>query len=104
MTKRVLLTFVTLALAIASAKSYRVTLFQPSVLAGTELKAGEYKMDVTGDKVTLTNGRGSAQASVKVEKANEKFSSTTVRYSNGDGKLKIQEIRIGGTNMRLVVN
>ena len=76
MTKRVLLTFVTLALVIASAKSYRVTLFQPAVLAGTELKAGEYKMDVTGDKGTLTNGRSTAQAGVTVENGNEKFSST----------------------------
>lgn len=104
MTRKVLLTFATLALAIASAKSYRLTLFQPSLISSTELTPGNYKVEVTGDKMTITDGRKSAQANITVENAKEKFASTTVRYSNGDGKYRIQEIRLGGTNMKLVVN
>jgi len=43
--KKILLSFATVALAVASAaNSYRVTLFQPAVLNGTELKAGDYKV------------------------------------------------------------
>jgi hypothetical protein len=41
---------------------------------------------------------------VKVEKAENKFKSTSVRYTNGDGKLTVQEIRLGGTSTRLVFN
>ncbi|HWQ57061.1 MAG TPA: hypothetical protein VN442_25470 [Bryobacteraceae bacterium] len=102
--KRLLLVFVTLALAVASAKTYRVTLFEHSVLAGTQLKPGDYKLEVKDSKVVITNGRQSAEAPVTVENANEKFASTSVRYNNGDGQYKIKEIRLGGTTMKLVVN
>ena len=102
--KKVLLIFATAALALASAKSYSLTLFEPSVLSGTELKPGEYKVDVAGDKLTITGGRQTAQANVTVETADQKFGATTVRYMNGDGKYRIKEIRLGGTKMRVVVN
>lgn len=101
--KKILLSFATLALAVASAaQSHRVTLFQPSFVNGTELKPGEYKVTVEGDKATLTSGKTSVSANVKTESADSKFSSTTVRYANGDGKYKVQEIRLGGTNTKVV--
>jgi hypothetical protein len=81
-----------------------VTLFQPSVLAGTELKAGDYKVEVKGDKVVLRNGKAETEASVKVENAPQKFSNTTVRFADEGGKFRITEIRLGGTNTKLVVN
>lgn len=102
MTKRFLFVFAMFALAVASAKTYSVTLFQPSVVAGTELKAGEYRLDLQDTKVVLKGGKQSVESAVKVEKSDSKFSSTTVRYATGDGKRKVQEIRLGGTNLRLV--
>jgi hypothetical protein len=102
--KKVILSFATLALAVASAaSSYRVTLFQPSFVAGTELKPGDYKVTLKDDnKAVISSGKTSVEATVKTETAESKFSSTTVRYSNGDGKYKLQEIRLGGTNTKLV--
>jgi len=88
----------------AGAMSSRVTLFQTSSLNGVDLKPGEYKIQVDGDKLTLQNGKTKAEASVKSEQNGEKFGSTSIRYMNGDGKMKITEIRIGGTNTKLVVN
>jgi len=88
----------------AGAVSSRVTLFQPSTLNGVELKPGEYKVQVEGEKLTLQKGKLKAEATVKTEQNGEKFSSTTIRYINGDGKMRITEIRIGGTNTKLVVN
>ena len=88
----------------AGAMSSRVTLFQPSTLNGVELKPGEYKIQVEGDKLTLQNGKTKAEAAVKIEQNGEKFSSTSIHYMNGDGKMRITEIRIGGTNTKLVVN
>ena len=45
-----------------------------------------------------------AESQVKIETSDTKYGSTSVRYSNGDGKYKVQEIRLGGTNTRLVFN
>jgi len=101
--KKILLSFATVALAVASAaNSYRVTLFQPAVLNGTELKAGDYKVTLKDNKAILTSGKTSVEADVKQETADSKFSSTTVRYTDAQGKYRVQEIRLGGTNTRLV--
>ena len=103
--KKILFTFAVLALAAtASAKSYSIMLFQPSVIGGTELKAGEYRLELKGEKVVIRNGKSLGEAPVKVENADTKYNTTTVRYTNGDGKYHIQQILLGGTNMRLVVN
>jgi hypothetical protein len=100
---RILLSFATLALAAASAaSSYRVTLFETSQVAGTELKPGEYKITLKDNKAVISKGKTAVEADVKTETADGKFSSTSVRYRNGDGKYRIQEIRLGGTNTRLV--
>jgi hypothetical protein len=102
MAKKLVITFMMLALA--SAKTYYVTFFQPSVIGGTELKAGEYQLKVEGDQLTVKNGKIVAQAAVKVEQNGETYSRTAVRYNNGDGKYRVQEIRLGNTNLKLVLN
>jgi hypothetical protein len=103
MIRKLLLSFATMALAVASAaSSHKITLFQPSLVNGTELKPGEYKVTVQDNKAVISSGRTSVEATVKTETADSKFSSTTVRYRNGDGKYRLQEIRLGGTTTRLV--
>src|SRR4051812_38651603 len=101
--KKILFACATFALAVASAApSYRVTLFQPTIVAGTELKPGDYKITLKDTKAVITSGKTSVEAEVKSETADSKFSATTVRYLNGDGKYRVQEIRLGGTNTKLV--
>lgn len=103
MTRKILLSFATLALAVASAgSSYKVTFFQPSLVNGTELKPGDYKVTLQDNKAVITSGKTSVEAPVKTETADTKYSSTSVRYRNGDGKYRVQEIRIGGTGTKLV--
>ena len=48
--KKLVLAFVIISVSIASAKTYNLTLYQPSVVAGTELKPGDYKIDVQDNK------------------------------------------------------
>ena len=92
--------FASLALAAASAATtYRVTLFEPSVINGTELKPGEYKVEVNNDKAVIRNGKTSTEATVKVENNDQKFRTNVVRYGP---ESRIQEIRLGGTKTRLV--
>lgn len=104
MKKALLLVCVVAGAALASAKSFTVTLYEPSSIGGTMLKAGEYKCELKDQKLVIKHGRETTEAGVKVENGETKFAATSVRYDTGDGKSKVQEIRVGGTNMRLVVD
>jgi hypothetical protein len=90
--------------ALAQAETYHVTLLKPSVVAGKELKPGDYRVDVNNDKVTISHGKESVEAKVKTETSERKYGSTTVRYEMQGEKYKIQEIGIGGTKTKLVIN
>ncbi len=91
--------------ALASAKTFSITLFEPSHVAGTVLRPGDYKIDVSdNNKVTIRSGKTVIDTEARVETTEEKFNATSVRYRNGDGKYRIQEIRLGGTKSKLVFN
>jgi len=98
MKKLIILFSIAVGVACAANK-YTVTLFQPSVINGTQLNAGDYKIAVEDGKATFKSGKTTFEAPVKVEDAAEKNSSNTIRYAEGS---RIQEIRIGGTHTRLV--
>jgi hypothetical protein len=103
--KKLVLAFSTLALAVASAgSSYHVKLFEKSVVGGTELKPGEYKIEVKDNRAIVKDGKNTAEADVKVENGDRKYPTTTVRYQNGDGKYRVTEILLGGTTTKLVFN
>jgi hypothetical protein len=102
--KKLVIAIALLGLSLAYAKSFHLVLYEKSMLGSTELKPGEYRIELKDQQVVLKNGKLEAQAAVKVENESNKFPTTTVRYSNGDGHFRIQEIRLGGTNMKLVVN
>jgi hypothetical protein len=101
--KKFLVSFAVLGLMAASAAdSYRITFYQPSIVAGKEFKPGEYKVTVKDGKAMIGHGKNAVAAPVKVEEAENKFNSTSVRYSNGDGKYTVQEIRVGNSNTKIV--
>lgn len=96
--------FLTVSLAFAGADTYRVQLFQPSSIDGKVLKPGEYKLTLENDKVMIQKGKESVEATVKVESSDTKYPSTSVRYTDENGQMKIREIRLGGTGTRVVFN
>jgi hypothetical protein len=104
MKKTVLLLCLLAGAALASTKSFTVTLYEPSVIGGTELKPGDYKCELRDQKLVIKRGRDTTEADVKVENNDAKYGSTTVRYNVSDGKPKVQEIRVGGTTMKLVLD
>jgi hypothetical protein len=55
-------------------------------------------------KAVMSKGKDKVEATVKVESTGEKFSSTSIRYAQENGKNKVQEIRLGGTKTKLVFN
>lgn len=93
-----------LSVSVASAKTFTVRLHQPSVVEGKELKPGNYKVELADSKATITNGKETVETAVKTEETNERFGQTSVRYTDTDGKMKIREIRVGGTNTKVVFN
>jgi hypothetical protein len=92
---------VALAIAAAAEKG-RVTLYETSTVNGTSLKPGEYRIVVDNGKAILTQGKQRVEANVTVQPAESKFGSTSVRYATGDGKMNVSEIRLGGTNTKIV--
>jgi len=87
-----------------AAKAYDVTFNTNAQVSGTELKAGIYSVEVAGDKAMIHGKKQNVEAAVKVQEGDEKFFSTTVRYSQVDGKYRIDEIHLGGTKTKLVFN
>jgi len=100
MVKNVLLGFATAALAVASAaSSYSVTFYQPVTVNGTQLKAGDYKLELKDNGMAvIKQGKVMTEVPVKIENESEKFSRSSVRIS-GD---QVEEIRLGGTSKRVV--
>jgi hypothetical protein len=88
-------------MSMAAAKSYTIKLYGPAMVGKTELKAGEYKVEIENDKAVIKSGKTEKETGIKVETTDQKYSATTVRLGAGE-KPQIQEIRLGGTNQKLV--
>lgn len=100
---KLMLSFGTLALAVASAAaSYSVTLTSPSFVAGTELKPGNYKVELDGNKARFKAGKNVVEAAVTVKEGDQRFDTTSLQYGNSDGKYRLEAIRLGGTKTTLV--
>jgi hypothetical protein len=91
----------TIAVA-AHAADRRITVLDPFVIAGTKLNPGEYKVQVDGDKVKIYSTKQSVETTAKVETVEEKYRTNSLKYDNGDGSHRIIEIRLGGTNTKIV--
>ena len=106
--KKAAVTFATLfllaALATANAKTYSLTLHQPTVVAGTELKAGTYGIDVEDSGFVIKDGKTAITVPAKLETVENKYPATSVRYRVSNGKNELDEIRLGDTKLKLVVN
>jgi hypothetical protein len=98
---RLLVTASAIAVA-AQAADRRITLLDPYVIAGTKLNPGEYKVQVNGDKVKIYSPKQSVEATAKVETGEEKYSTNSLKYEQGDLPHRITEIRLGGTNTKIV--
>ena len=102
MTKKLALSLFIFALAVAlGASSYSLNLSKPAVVNGTELKAGDYKVEVNGSKAVIKNSKTSVEAEVNVENLPTKANQSTACCLAEDGKYRLQELRLGGTNMKL---
>ena len=90
-----------LALGIASAaSSYSVKLNESSWIGSTQLKAGEYKVEMVGDKAVFKSGKSAIEVPATVGTADRKFANTELVSENS----KIVEIDVGGTTTKILFN
>ena len=90
--------------AVGQAATYHVTLLKPTIVAGQELKPGDYKIEVNENTAVISHGKQSVEAPVKTESADRKYDVNTVKYVKDGEKYKLLEIGIGGSKTKLVLH
>jgi|HubBroStandDraft_6_1064221.scaffolds.fasta_scaffold1041561_1 hypothetical protein len=89
----------TLALGIASAATpYDVTLLDNVSVGKTELKAGDYKLEMQGDKAVFTTGKKTVAVPATLGKSDQPFASTVFVSQHA----KLKEIDLGGTQDKIL--
>ena len=84
----------------AAAPTYKVSLLQNSMVDGRQVNAGDYKLEMKdSNTAVLKHGKQTIQLPAREETAPAKFSTTEIQYRNNND---LQEIRIGGTNTKIV--
>lgn len=97
------LAFVFATAGFASATTYNVKVMETTNVHGTELKPGEYKLDVDNGKAVFRHGKTSVETAAKLATSDRKYKDTKFLYDNGsDGKLTLREIDLGGSNVKLL--
>lgn len=87
----------------AGKTNFRITIMQPSVVNGTDLKPGDYKLSLGDGKITLVQGKVSVEAPATIETVDSKFETTAIRYREQGGKQNVAEIRLGGSKTKVVL-
>ena len=101
--KKALAVMFALGISVAyAASSYHVTLYKATTINGTQLKAGDVKLELQGDKVVIKQGKTSVESSVTVQNGANKFEATSVGYVGDSLNNQVQEIRLGGTTTKLL--
>lgn len=100
--KKLIIAFAVLAVSVASAATYGITLNDPSVIKGTQLKPGDYKMDVKDNSVILVRGTLRVEVPVKLQTVEQKNDRTSIVYGHENGKHVVRSIQIKGTRTKLI--
>ncbi len=99
MKKKIAITFAVLGMSLLGAKSFQITLSNPTQAGTLALQPGQYSVSLDGSKVKFTdvNSGKSVVTDATTESAEKKFGATAVDTADVNGKTKIQEIDLGGT-------
>jgi hypothetical protein len=99
MKKTIVLGFIALGVTFAASNTYKVEIFQKSMVEGKTLKPGEYKVTFANGNATLKNGKDSIQVPARQENETNKVSETALTYDNNSN---LQEIAVGGTHTKIL--
>ncbi len=88
--------------ALASAKTYDITLPAPAKAGAVQLQPGQYKVKIEGSQAVFTDTHNkSFTVPATVENAGQKFSYTSVETAAHDGMDTIQAIDLGDSKTRV---
>src|SRR5580658_6013590 len=88
-----------LALGIASAaSSYTLRLTNSVWIGGTQLKPGDYKVEMQGDKAVIKSGKTVVEVPATLGKSDQKFTLTSFIAEDS----KVIEIDLGGTSEKIL--
>jgi hypothetical protein len=74
-------------LPVASAKSFDVSIAEPTVVHNLRLKPGEYRLKLEGSNAIFTDPDGNSfKTAVNIEQETKKFSNTEVLSTNDAGQ------------------
>jgi hypothetical protein len=79
-----------------------VTFDQPSLVSGTLLRAGEYRVLIGDGRVTFSIDKQTFAIPARIETADKKFDATEIRTATQASKTIVQSISLGGSKVRLV--
>jgi hypothetical protein len=88
----------TLALGIASAATSQVTLYDNVSVGRTQLKAGDYTVEMQGDKAVFKSGKMTVEIPATSAKSDQPYSSTVIISQHS----QLKEIDLGGTQDKIV--
>ena len=95
---KVILSLATLALGIASAAtSYDVKLTGPTWIGATQMKAGEYKVEMQGNMAIFKSGKNVVEIPATMGTSEQKYSATSLSIVDS----KLREIDFGGTKSKI---
>jgi hypothetical protein len=110
MLKKFIVTFAILSVALAIAgniptlgSGFQVVLLAPSIVNGTELQPGEYRVTFGENKIIWAHGQILLETPAKIETADSKFDATSVYTIEKDSKQVVSEIHLKGSKTRIVL-
>lgn len=96
--------FAALALGVATAASnYSLNLDSKVWVGDKELKAGDYKVTINGDKAVIKSGKNVVEVPAKVETSPNKYTVSTINTKTEGGKVMLREIHVGGSSTRIIL-
>lgn len=88
--------------ALASAKTYDITIQQPTKAGDVELQPGQYKLKLENSQAVFTDSHDkSFTVPAKVENVDRKFPYTSIESANQGGMDTIQAIDLGDSKTQV---
>jgi hypothetical protein len=96
---KLMLTLATLGLGVMSAaSSYNVKLYDSVWVGSTQLKAGEYKVEMVGDKAVFKTGKSVIEVPATMGTSDSKYNFTSLVSTDS----KLHEIDLAGTKSKIM--
>lgn len=90
-------------LSVASAKTYEITLSSPTKAGSVQLKPGEYRLTVSGNKAIFVDVQTtkSFTTGVKIKTSDTKFDDTKIDSAKDGDTNVIKDIQLGGSKTEI---